>query len=44
MSKKNLVMLAIMDGFGINNNGFGNAIAYAKKPNLDYILKNHKNI
>ena len=38
MSKKNLVMLAIMDGFGINNSQFGNAIAYAKKPNLDAIF------
>ena len=41
MSKKNLVMLAIMDGFGINNNGFCNAIAYAKKPNLDAIFKKY---
>ena len=38
MSKKNLVMLAIMDGYGINNTQYGNAIAYAKKPNLEAIF------
>ena len=38
MSKKNLVMLAILDGYGINNNPNGNAISAAKKPNLDYIF------
>ena len=34
MSKKP-VALIIMDGFGINNSDYGNAIAAAKKPNLD---------
>ncbi|MGN0642311.1 MAG: 2,3-bisphosphoglycerate-independent phosphoglycerate mutase [Huintestinicola sp.] len=34
MSKKP-VALIIMDGFGINNDTYGNAIAAAKKPNLD---------
>ena len=38
MSKKNLVMLAIMDGYGINNTQYGNAIAYAKRPNLEAIF------
>ncbi len=41
MSKKNLVMLAILDGYGINNETNGNAISAAKKPNLDYIFKNY---
>ena len=34
MSKKP-VALIIMDGFGINNSDYGNAIVAAKKPNLD---------
>ena len=34
MSKKP-VLLCIMDGFGINESDFGNAIAAAKTPNLD---------
>ena len=38
MSKKTLVMLVIMDGFGIRENTYGNAIAAAKKPNLDRIF------
>ena len=41
MSKKNLVMLAILDGYGINNNELGNAVACAKKPNLDRIFKTY---
>ena len=41
MSKKNLVMLAILDGYGINTNEFGNAIHCAKKPNLDRIFKTY---
>ena len=41
MSKKNLVMLAILDGYGINKNEVGNAIHYAKKPNLDRIFKTY---
>lgn len=41
MSKKNLVMLAIMDGYGINNTQYGNAIAYAKKPNLEAIFSKY---
>ena len=38
MSKKTLVMLVIMDAFGIRENTYGNAIAAAKKPNLDRIF------
>lgn len=34
MSKKPLALI-IMDGFGINKDDYGNAIAAAKKPNLD---------
>jgi len=41
MSKKNLVMLAILDGYGINKNEVGNAIYQAKKPNLDRIFKTY---
>ena len=36
--KKNLVMLAILDGFGINPVKEGNAVYAAKKPNLDYLM------
>ncbi len=41
MSKKNLVMLVIMDGYGIRKEAFGNAIVEAKKPNLDAIFKKY---
>ena len=41
MSTKKLVMLAIMDGFGINPDPYGNAIYAAKKPNLDRIFKEY---
>ena len=34
MSRKP-VALVIMDGYGINPDSYGNAIAAAKKPNLD---------
>jgi len=43
MSQKNLVMLVIMDGFGIRKETDGNAIAKAKKPNLDYLFKKYPN-
>ncbi|HKM29806.1 MAG TPA: 2,3-bisphosphoglycerate-independent phosphoglycerate mutase [Bacilli bacterium] len=36
--EKNLVMLAIMDGFGLSDETRGNAIYAAKKPNIDYLL------
>lgn len=34
------VLLAIMDGIGINESRFGNAVALAKTPNLDWLKKN----
>lgn len=43
MSQKKLVMLAIMDGFGIREDNYGNAIATAKTPNLDYLMKEYPN-
>ncbi|MCQ2802312.1 MAG: 2,3-bisphosphoglycerate-independent phosphoglycerate mutase [Bacilli bacterium] len=39
--KKKPVILCIMDGFGIRNNKNGNAVAAAKKPNLDAYFKNN---
>lgn len=41
--KRNLVMLAIMDGFGISETIKGNAIKAAKTPNLDYLFKTYPN-
>ncbi len=35
---KKPVVLCIMDGFGKNNSEYGNAIALAKKPNLDKMM------
>ena len=43
MSSKNLVMLLIMDGYGIRDVKEGNAIANAKKPNLDYLFSTYPN-
>lgn len=43
MSKKNLVMLVIMDGYGIRKETKGNAIAAANKPHLDYLFKEYPN-
>ena len=40
---KNLVMLCIMDGYGITKNEKGNAIFAAKKPNLDRLMKEYPN-
>ena len=37
MAKKPIALI-IMDGFGINPNTEGNAIAAAKKPNLDKFM------
>lgn len=34
-------VLCIMDGVGINDNIYGNAVAMAKKPNLDYLIENY---
>ena len=41
--KKKLVMLTILDGFGIAPAGPGNAISLAKKPNIDYLMKEYPN-
>ncbi len=41
MSKKNLVMLVIMDGFGYRKDTDGNAIAAANKPNLDKLFNEY---
>ena len=38
MSNKKPYLLCIMDGFGHNPDTFGNAIAAAKKPNLDRLM------
>ena len=39
--KKNLVMLAILDGYGISEETKGNAIYNANKPNLDYLMSKY---
>ena len=41
MSQKKLVMLVIMDGYGIRDVTDGNAIFHAKKPHLDYLFKKY---
>ena len=41
MSKKNLVMLVILDGYGISSQVEGNAVLAAKKPTLDYLFANY---
>lgn len=43
MSQKKLVMLVIMDGYGIRDVVDGNAVANAKKPNLDYLFNTYPN-
>ena len=43
MSKKDLVMLVIMDGYGIREESHGNAIHAANKPNLDKLFKEYPN-
>jgi len=42
--KKELVMLAILDGFGLSNEVKGNAVYAAKTPNLDYLLETYPNV
>ena len=39
--KKNLVMLAIMDGYGLSSKTRGNAVYHARKPNLDYLMSKY---
>ena len=41
MKNKRPIVLCIMDGFGIRKNKHGNAIFGARKPNLDYLMKNY---
>ena len=36
---KKLVMIAILDGWGINEKDDGNAVRIAKTPNLDAIMQ-----
>jgi len=36
-----MILLLIMDGYGINPRKEGNAIAQAQKPNLDKFFKNY---
>ena len=43
MSYKHLV-LCIMDGYGIREESYGNAIKAANKPNIDYLMKEYPNI
>ena len=43
MSYKHVV-LCIMDGYGIREEKRGNAIANAKTPNIDYLMKEYPNI
>ena len=40
---KGLIMLMILDGFGISNLEEGNAIKKANTPNLDYLFNNYPN-
>ena len=40
----NKVVLCIMDGFGIREEKYGNAIKSARTPNLDYLMKEYPNI
>jgi len=40
MSKKPTVLM-ILDGFGLNKNEEGNAVAHANKPNIDKLMKNY---
>ena len=36
-----MILLLVMDGYGINKNKEGNAIALAKEPNLDKLFENY---
>ena len=40
---KELIMLMILDGFGISDNNDGNAIKLASTPNLDYLFNTYPN-
>ena len=41
MKNEKPIILCIMDGFGIRNNPYGNAVRDAKKPNLDYFFNEY---
>lgn len=41
MNKRELVVLAVLDGWGVAPSGEGNAISLAKKPNYDKFIKNY---
>lgn len=41
MSKKKLVMLTVLDGFGLREEARGNAIKAARKPNYDYLIQTY---
>ena len=41
MIKKRPVLLMILDGYGINRNKEGNAIAAARTPNLDMLFSTY---
>ena len=43
MAKKNLVMLAILDGYGIAPESNGNAISLANTKTMDYLMENYPN-
>ncbi len=43
MAKKNLVMLAILDGYGITAEGAGNAISLANTKTMDYLMETYPN-
>ena len=43
MAKKNLVMLAILDGYGIAPSSNGNAISVANTKTMDYLMENYPN-
>lgn len=40
---KQLIMLMILDGFGITDNVEGNAVKSANTPNIDYLINNYPN-
>ncbi|MDR1136630.1 MAG: 2,3-bisphosphoglycerate-independent phosphoglycerate mutase [Clostridiales Family XIII bacterium] len=42
--KNRPTMLIILDGFGVRNDSYGNAVAAAKKPNLDKIYRDYSTV
>lgn len=44
MNNKRPTMLMILDGFGLNPSSYGNAVAAARKPNLDEIFEKYPHI